>query len=244
MFEALLDLPLWQILVDLARTPPGEDVLFNVYRGNAGPSYMVTPDRRILGRRTGGAFQVVAPDDLQADDFLRETLRAYFLREDTSAYALAFLLRDLPVVDGVACAQEITRWYKTFWIESLRAGAERLWYSTPPYVELAGFLTRFLTGDRRASACRAGVTPDVTSFPVVPANDVDYPCAIFEPAECRRFVELLDLLMARQPSFHAPANIKDEGDEGCDEWTREMIEMYRAIPTFPLVNPHLLSFIG
>lgn len=242
-FDALLDRPLWKILVDLAATPPGDDVLFNVYQSGVEQRYAVGPDRRILRMRREGkgpSWQPVGERELAADEYLRRSLSVHLLSGDASTYTLSFLLRGLQTVDGVPYAVTVTHGYKTYWIESLQQAAQRMWYSTPPYQELSGFLSRFLRGDRRGGEPARQATP----FPVVPRNDEDYPMAVLNPAECRRFVELLDLLIGCQPQFRAPTRLEDESDDGWDRWTREMIERYRAIRTFPLVNPHLVSFIG
>lgn len=158
-----------------------------------------------------------------------------------------FLLRDLPVIDGKQFVHAITSGHRRFWIGSVLAAARTgVWLAPPNYDELSSFFARILRGwDCGIALKRQPQTPDLRGFPILPHDDIDNRICVFDPAECQRFVELLDLLLQLQPTFGSPPGLGPQDDEfDWNMYACERLTEFMRLRELLVKEMHLVTFIG
>jgi hypothetical protein len=239
-FVRLLDLPLWRVLRQLAKRAPCDEVLFSISERKT--YYQIVPSGRLLRVNLGGQRETLELDELALVPFLQQSCGAYLRREETSSWALHFLLRDWQFVE-TDVIHTITEGHRRWWIGSVLSAAARVELPVAQYRQLSALLARMLAG----WDCGVTLPPienrrDLHGFPEFHRDADDDPTAVFSADECHALVDLFQLLLKRDPIFESPTP-GDSDDFDWNQYAREMIGHFMKLKSLVPPCTHMITFI-
>jgi hypothetical protein len=241
-FCRALEVPLWRVLRQVARRAPRDHFLFHVFEPDTRFRYVICPDGRILRTGRDGAREFLQDDQLAASSVLQQSCLAYLLDPNSSGYALLFLLRDWADWEAAEAVHLITEGHRRWWVGSVLSAAARVELPLPQYRELSAILGRMLAGWDCGVQIPAVQDRDDIHFPIYHDNP-DKPMAVFSAGECHALVDLLELLLKRDPIFESPTP-GDSDDFDWNQYAREMIGYFVELKRLVPPCTHMVTFIG
>lgn len=181
---------------------------------------------------------------IECDPFLQTPARTR-LQEDSSLQLDRFLhaVSVITESDGVRC---LTRGDRRWWIGSLLQAARRT-FDRGAYDRLQEVLLRMLrVYDCGLHVPRTPYTLADVEFPAVPGDDTDHWMSVWMPAEIEHVVQCFLILTSSSLQFsrpHGNVGMGPETPEEWNDWVREMMDQFLALPEQPPESLRVVTFI-